>query len=1120
IDYEKVALWTYYLGEKFGPSLIGQIVQQPENSVEGVRAALQTKGIALSFEDIFIHFVLANYLNNPGLDAQGYYGYRTITLPPFAPSGDFGSYPIDSQTKILPAFSSQYIRFYGQDSTAMLTLSSLRPADTRALILQMADQPRVEKLVFDSQGKTHASLKAIGQSVKNLVLTGVSLSGVNTFAYSVSTEIEDIKPPLITSGPQESIPGNNSITIIWKTDEYATSVVEYGLTAQYGRTARDSTLTTDHKIVLNQMATNTTYHYRVGSVDARDNGPTYSADFTFTTATPTGEPIVTLAQSHAYGYLGRSLAVDSDQTIHFLYHEKNGENRFIYHQKSADHGATWSVPVVVDQTCVSGGMPSVAVDSLHRVHVCWHAKATANSTYGIYYSRSDDGGSTWSRPQPISPPAADHDQLYSAIALDRQQNPHIVWNTALYSDYFEGDVYHAWSQDQGATWQPGSQISRSAFHHCFVPTIDFDSKGRCHVTYSDGRFEDQSLNAYYLRSDDGINWDNSVQISTSGVLYDGMIAMVVDAADLVHIAYADNYTPGDIRIMYTSVRSSEVAPPQAIAASSLGIEGHAFHPSLSRDDRGVIYLLYCDAPATAGLNKLNRAREEDIDALRWNRLLAAGAGDIYLSLSRNGIWLPGANVTSDAVDSQNPEMPNRQSGSDAVHLLWMSVQSETAHVARYARLNTRSVSSVPPRVVNRYPQADAVEVPYFSVYRLFADFDQRIVSDSLIPENVILRGEKSGTLSAVLTYLEDQKRLLISPVHDFQPEEMVTVRLRNHITNEAGLGLDGNGNGVDDGSPEDDVEWRFTTQARDTLAPTLAIGLLQHPVLSRYLSVYVKSREKLVSAPVVHIGEEKIAMSLLNAETGLYKGDYRLNSGGMMQLRATGTDLAGNEGRSDRNFAAALLTVAQGGVLRSTDGHVQLHVSAGALAEDAFASIVRIEPGDLTDSNANGENEPCYAILPEQMNGQIIFTQAVGGSGSPVIQRRDADGRWVDLATVREGDRLSASTPRMGVFRVTLSDQLPEQYQLSQNYPNPFSTGNTGTSFQVYLPQRQSVEIAVYNLLGEKVCTLLQGTLHPGVHRFTWNGRNASGSPLAAGLYFYRFSSRDCLLTKKMVILR
>jgi len=1119
IDYEKVALWTYYLGEKFGPSLIGQIVRQPENSVEGVRAALQAKALSLSFEELFSNFVVANYLNQPDLDAQGYYGYRTITLPPFAPSGDFGSYPIDSQTKTLPAFSSHYIRFYGQDSTATLTLTSLRPADTRALILKIADQPKVEKLDFDSQGKTSTSLKAIGRSVKNLVLTAVSLAGVNTLAYSVTSEIEDIKPPLITSGPQESIPGNNSITIIWKTDEYATSVVEYGLTPQYGQVAQDSTLTTDHKIVLNHLAANTTYHYRVGSMDVRDNGPSYSADFTFTTVTPTGESIVTLAQSHAYGYLGRSLAVDANQTIHFLYHEKSGEDRFIYHQKSSDQGATWSVPVVVDQTCLSGGMPSVAVDSLQRLHVCWHAKATANSTYGIYYSRSDDGGSTWSRAQRISPAAADHDQLYSAIALDRQQNPHIVWNSALYSDYYEGDVYHAWSQDQGTTWQPSSQISQSAFHHCFVPTIDFDSKGRCHVTYSDGRFDDQSLNAYYAYSDDGITWNVPVRISSSGVLYDGMVAMVVDAADQVHIAYADNYTPGDIRIMYTNVRSNEVAPPQAIAASNLGIEGHAFHPSLSRDERGVIYLLYCDAPAAAGLDKLNRARDEDIDAFRWNRLLLAGAGDIYLSLSRNDVWLPGANVTSDAVDSQNPEMPSRQTGSDAVHLLWMNVESTTAHVVRYARLNTRSVASAPPRVVHLSPQADAVGAPYFSVHRLFADFDQRIVSDSLIPENVILRGEKSGALSAVLSYLEDQKRLLISPMSDFQPEEKVTVRLRNHITNEAGLGLDGNGNGVDDGSPEDDVVWRFTTQARDTIAPSLAIGLLQHPVLSRYLSVYVKSRERLASAPVVQIGEEMIAMSLLNSETFLYKGDYRLSSGGMMQLSATGTDLAGNEGRSDRGFAAALLTVAQGGVLHSPDGRVQLYVSAGALSEDAFASMVRIEPGDLTHSNSRGESECCYAIWPEQLNGKLVFTQATAGSGTPVIQRSDADGRWVNLATVQEGERLSASTPRMGVFRVTASEQLPEHYQLSQNYPNPFSAGKSETSFQVQLPQRQVVEIAIYNLLGEKVHTLLRGALNPGVHRFTWNGRNASGARLAAGLYFYRFSSGNYLLTKKMVIL-
>jgi uncharacterized repeat protein (TIGR02543 family) len=76
--------------------------------------------------------------------------------------------------------------------------------------------------------------------------------------------------------------GQTTATITWQTNEPATSVVNYGLTAAYGDTEQDLTLVTDHSITLTGLSMETTYHYQIQSEDAQTNVSS-TDDATFTT---------------------------------------------------------------------------------------------------------------------------------------------------------------------------------------------------------------------------------------------------------------------------------------------------------------------------------------------------------------------------------------------------------------------------------------------------------------------------------------------------------------------------------------------------------------------------------------------------------------------------------------------------------------------------------------------------------------------------------------------------------------------------------------------------------------------------------------------------------------------
>ncbi|GAB4336367.1 MAG: hypothetical protein Kow0037_17550 [Calditrichia bacterium] len=94
---------------------------------------------------------------------------------------------------------------------------------------------------------------------------------------------------------------------------------------------------------------------------------------------------------------------------------------------------------------------------------------------------------------------------------------------------------------------------------------------------------------------------------------------------------------------------------------------------------------------------------------------------------------------------------------------------------------------------------------------------------------------------------------------------------------------------------------------------------------------------------------------------------------------------------------------------------------------------------------------------------------------------------------------------------------LPRSVQLAQNYPNPF---NPETVIRFALPHAQKVELAVYNLLGQKVKTLVSGNVEAGMHEVKWDATNDWGARVGSGIYIYRLKTADRMITHKMVLLK
>ncbi|HEX2897391.1 MAG TPA: FlgD immunoglobulin-like domain containing protein, partial [candidate division Zixibacteria bacterium] len=94
---------------------------------------------------------------------------------------------------------------------------------------------------------------------------------------------------------------------------------------------------------------------------------------------------------------------------------------------------------------------------------------------------------------------------------------------------------------------------------------------------------------------------------------------------------------------------------------------------------------------------------------------------------------------------------------------------------------------------------------------------------------------------------------------------------------------------------------------------------------------------------------------------------------------------------------------------------------------------------------------------------------------------------------------------------------LPTSYELAQNFPNPF---NPTTEISFSLPERTQVTLEIYNVLGQRVRTLVDGNLDAGVHSVKWDSRDNEGSQVASGLYMYRIQTEKFSQSKKMILMK
>ena len=117
---------------------------------------------------------------------------------------------------------------------------------------------------------------------------------------------------------------------------------------------------------------------------------------------------------------------------------------------------------------------------------------------------------------------------------------------------------------------------------------------------------------------------------------------------------------------------------------------------------------------------------------------------------------------------------------------------------------------------------------------------------------------------------------------------------------------------------------------------------------------------------------------------------------------------------------------------------------------------------------------------------------------------------WSQTWQFRTGSIAVAASQTLASSVEQLSDEVPNDYVLGQNFPNPF---NPSTSIDFSVPEAGDITLSIYNVLGEEIATLFHGNVPAGTYSALWN---PSGLP--SGVYFYRLYSGSFSETRKLML--
>jgi hypothetical protein len=320
----------------------------------------------------------------------------------------------------------------------------------------------------------------------------------------------------------------------------------------------------------------------------------------------------------------------------------------------------------------------------------------------------------------------------------------------------------------------------------------------------------------------------------------------------------------------------------------------------------------------------------------------------------------------------------------------------------------------------------------------------------------------------------------------------------------------------------------------DTLR-MVSLSLFQNPVATAVAHFLVNTDVPLKAPPVAWVtigGHSAVPVYFTNVFSTTYRGDFIFTSSGTAHIIIFASSVLEQDTSIARNFAVQLIEAGKIGKLVSHDNRLGVLFPQGVAKGEIYATCIPVSD----DPQYNFEDEDKVALGEAYHLGPLSDFKKELTISFPLdgydlsekdktlfsIYRYEKNG-WEKQASFLDENSIRAKVRKLGAYRLVYDAKqehiagIPKTYQLFQNYPNPF---NPQTMIKYDLPKSGHVNITVYNILGQKVKTLMDEHQEAGHKSVNWNGTDGKGKDVASGIYFYKIKTVGFEKTKKMVLLK
>jgi len=446
--------------------------------------------------------------------------------------------------------------------------------------------------------------------------------------------------------------------------------------------------------------------------------------------------------------------------------------------------------------------------------------------------------------------------------------------------------------------------------------------------------------------------------------------------------------------------------------------------------------------------------------------------------------------------------------------------------AEYARNTYLNATSTMPTVKEQWPTWSGFAAIHDTALVLF----DRPLELWTLNGNVYVDSDNYGNIPYTLVH--NDSIIGIVPDSPLPAMDNITVTLTNGITDLYGNGLDGNYNGLVDGSPNDDFVWTFQTTAagdfnRDQFIDFDDLMIFRREWFHSYSQSIADIAPFSGSIPNVQVSPDgQVNFDDLMTLVAM----WNWASDNMIKPRADGL-LA----KQTAEIESPLKLLPVSGSADS-DNQVALDVKFTEKRGIAGLSIsLQIDPELLEyqsfqPADSLQQNDQWMVLDHYDASSNILTINVINfgtdkkGSGA-VSQlgtihtsvKKRAEVSLQGAVDVRfAGDSLSNYAGKTMVS-VNTTQFIPDNYQLQQNYPNPFSTS---TFIKYAVPDNAHIRLLIIDLQGRIVQTVYEGAQAPGYYTEVWDGTNWRGLEQSSGLYFLVLETPEKRLRKKIVFVK